>query len=233
MRTHVVLDIETVPLEASLAVAYPADDRNPPATYKSEEAITRWREADAVSWRAARVKECSLNPRLGRVVVVGMIHSGPAGDSVGAAEARTEADESAMLLDAWHVVAGADGHVVTWNGSWDLRFLLVRSMLLGVPVPINTTVVREWFRRYQTAPHCDVKALLTNWEPPVKGEGLDQWAQAFGIAGKTGGMNGAAVYPAYVAGDMDAIAAYCLGDVEATSRLYHAIGPTLDPEYGR
>ena len=82
-----------------------------------------------------------------------------------------------------------------------------------------------------TATHCDVKALLTNWEPPVKGEGLDEWAQAFGIAGKTGGMNGAAVYPAYVAGDIVGIASYCLGDVAATSRIYHAIGPTLDPEY--
>lgn len=111
--------------------------------------------------------------------------------------------------------------------------MLVRSMLLGVDVPIGTTVVREWFRRYQTAPHCDVKALLTNWEPPTKGEGLDEWARAFGVEGKTGGMNGAAVYPAYVAGDIVGIASYCLGDVAATSRIYHAIGPTLDPEYGR
>ncbi len=232
MKAHVVLDIETVPLAASLAVPYPAADRSPPATYKSDDAITRWRESDESAWRAARVKECSLNPRLGRVVVVGMIDSGVPDHAV-TAEAPTESDEADMLRDAWAVVAGCKGHVVTWNGSFDLRFLLVRSMLLGVDVPIGTTVVREWFRRYQTAPHCDVKALLTNWEPPTKGEGLDEWAQAFGVAGKTGGMNGAAVYPAYVAGDIVGIASYCLGDVAATSRIYHAIGPTLDPEYGR
>lgn len=232
MKTHVVLDIETVPLEASLAVAYPADDRNPPATYKSEEAITRWREADESAWRAARVKECSLNPRLGRVVVVGMIDS-KISEHVVTGEAPTETDEADMLSNVWDVVAGAHGHVVTWNGGFDLRFLLVRSMLLGVHVPISPSKVREWFRRYQTAPHCDVKALLTNWEPPTKGEGLDEWARAFGITGKTGGMNGAAVYPAYVAGDIVGIASYCVGDVAATSRIYHAIGPTLDPEYGR
>ena len=49
-REAVVLDIETVPIAASLAVPYPAADRDPPASYKSDESIQRWREADAVKW---------------------------------------------------------------------------------------------------------------------------------------------------------------------------------------
>jgi hypothetical protein len=34
-----VLDIETVPTDAALAMPYPAADRQPPANYKSDDAI--------------------------------------------------------------------------------------------------------------------------------------------------------------------------------------------------
>jgi hypothetical protein len=223
----VVLDIETVPLIASLEMPYPEGERMPPANYKSDEAVAKWREADVTAWRADRVKACSLNPRLGRVFCVGL-KSGPLEQVV---VAKTELREARALATVWEVIADADGRVVTWNGSWDLRFLLIRSMLLKVPVPIRPATVRGWLRKYSTHPHCDVKAMLTNWEAPVRGEGLNEWAQAFGVGGKTDGLSGASVWPMFARGEFDAIAAYCLDDVRATAALYEAAGPVLDLDF--
>lgn len=223
----VVLDIETVPLIASLEMPYPEAERMPPANYKTDEAIAKWRDADVTAWRSDRVKACSLNPRLGRVLCVGL-NVGPSEQVI---MAKTELREERALAQVWEMIAEADGRVVTWNGSWDLRFLLIRSLLLKVPVPIRPATVRAWFRKYQTHPHCDVKAMLTNWEPPVRGEGLNEWAEAFGLGGKTEGMTGASVWPMFARGEFHEIAGYCLQDVRATAALYHAAGPVLDLDY--
>ena len=67
--------------------------------------------------------------------------------------------------------------------------------------------------------HCDVKRVLVG-DGIVKGEGLDEWAAAFGLPGKTDGWTGASVYPAYLAGQHDEIREYCAGDVFATRDLY-------------
>ena len=132
-REAIVLDIETVPLEAALTVPYPAEDRQPPANYKDQEAIDRWRQADAAKWAAERVKACSLNPRLGRILCIGTTR--------GVLMAQTPAEEANVLDAAWRELKHAGGKVVTWNGSWDLRFILLRSLALGVPVPLPPSIV--------------------------------------------------------------------------------------------
>ena len=228
-----VLDIETVPTAAALTEAYPEADRQPPANYKSDDAITRWRETDRAAWAAARQKECSLNPRLGRVVAIG---TAPADASAAVVVdlAPTEADEAALLERWWATVGGpVPARVVTWNGSWDLRFLVVRSIITGVRPTVSADRMASWFRRYSTATHCDVKAVLTHWEPPKAGEGLTQWAEAMGLPGKTAGVTGADVAGLVAAGAWAELLAYCGQDVETTAALYRRVGPMLDPEFSR
>jgi hypothetical protein len=226
----IVLDIETVPTAAALTEPYPEADRQPPANYKSDDAIARWRETDRAAWTAARHKECSLNPRLGRVVAIG---TAPADGSAAAVVdlAPTEADEAALLDRWWGKVGDGPARVVTWNGSWDLRFLLVRSIIAGVEISVSADRVASWFRRYTTATHCDVKAVLTNWDVPKAGEGITQWAEAMGLLGKTDGVTGANVAGLVAAGQWDALVAYCGQDVETTGALYRRVGPILDPEF--
>ena len=74
--TFRVIDIETVPLAASMAAAYPAAERQPPANYRNADAIDAWRERDRLAWAQERAKTCSLSPRLGRVLCVGMATPG-------------------------------------------------------------------------------------------------------------------------------------------------------------
>ena len=211
--TFRVIDIETVPLAASMAAPYPAAERQPPANYRNADAIDAWRERDRLAWAQERAKTCSLSPRLGRVLCVGMA---TAGDEA-VYYAATEDAEREVLRSFWDEVNGYK--VVTWNGSWDLRFLVVRSLLLGVTIPVDAHIVRAWAKPYNTVWHVDVKRALVG-DGIVKGEGLDEWAQAFGLPGKTDGWTGASVYPAYLDGRHAEIADYCRADVAATKALY-------------
>jgi hypothetical protein len=221
-----ILDIETVPLAASMDAPYPEADRQPPANYKSDEAIGKWRAADREAWAAGRAKECSINPRLGRVLCVGMtrpqyLNAKP----VEVALAKTEADERTVLEAFWAEADKAEGHVVTWNGSWDLRFLLIRSLAHGLTPSVSAFDIAAWFKKYRTAPHFDAKAVLLNWDVKVSGEGLDEWARFLGVNGKEGGLTGADVYPLYLAGEYERIVDYCAGDVAATQAIYAKIAP--------
>lgn len=217
MSEPLILDIETVPLEGAMAMPYPEGQRQPPANYKSEEAIAKWREADRTKWAEERAKECSLNPRLGRLLCVGT--------SAGTVLAPTADEEAALLQQTWAWLKEARGHVVTWNGSWDLRFLLIRSLAHALTPTLPPSTIREWFRKYQTFPHFDCKAVLTNWDAPRAGEGLSEWAGFLGLPGKTEGISGRDVYPLYLGGMLDEIAEYCAQDVAATRAVYERIVP--------
>lgn len=216
-----VLDIETIPLNSALDAAYPADDRQPPANYKSDEAIAKWRAMDIKKWESERVKECSLNPRLGRILCIGLAADDQTEPAV--LTAWHEGDESTVLEAFWSIVARYDGRVVTWNGSWDLQFILLRSMANGVKHSISPYIIRGWFRKFCIDPHFDCKAVLTNWGTPKAGEGLTEWAAFLGVDGKTDDVSGANVYEMYQAKQMDAICEYCERDVSATRDIYNKI----------
>jgi hypothetical protein len=89
-----VLDVETVPLAASLGAEYPESERSAPANYKDPIKIQEWRDRDREKWQSERVKDCSLSPRLGRVVCLGFALDG--GD-VETSLAREEQDETRLL----------------------------------------------------------------------------------------------------------------------------------------
>lgn len=212
-----VLDIETIGLEASLTVSYPRDDFSAPANYKNAEAINDWHDRNAKDWSAKREKECSLNPRLGRIVCFG--YAGPNGDPA-TLYAMTEADEAALLTDAWTLIAAHAGRVVTWNGAFDLRWLVVRSLAHGIVPLIDAATIREWFKKYAVFSHFDVKAALMNWDMKAAGEGLDEWAMFFGLPGKPEGIDGGMVAWMFREEQHDLIREYCASDVANTKAMY-------------
>ena len=223
--TFRVIDIETVPLAASMAAPYPESERQPPANYKNSETIDAWRERDRLAWAQERAKACSLNPRLGRVLCVGI--ATPGDEQVYYAE--TEDAERETLRAFWDEMMsdGMPAKAVTWNGAWDLRFLVIRSLLLGVTIPVDAHIVRAWAKPYNSEWHTDVKRALVG-DGITKGEGLGEWAQAFGLPGKTDGWTGASVYPAYLEGRHDNSADYCAGDVFATRDLYLRVSHIIE-----
>ena len=223
MSRALVLDIETVPLDEAMSAEYPERDRTPPANYKSDEAIAKWRETDRAKWEAGWAKECSLNPRLGRILCVGT--GNPHVTHTHTIVSPSPDGEAELLRETWKLLKEASGRVVTWNGSWDLRFILIRSLAHGITPSVAPSVTREWFARYRTFPHYDCKAVLTNWDAPRAGEGLTEWASFLGLDGKTQGISGKDVYPLYQGGMIDEIAEYCAQDVSATRAVYERIYP--------
>lgn len=214
----IAFDIETVPLAKSLCSPYPADDRSPPANYKNEEAIARWREADERMWRAARVKECSLNPRLGRVVCISYASDG----EEWLWTARTEDDEARVLTGFWASVERY-GQIVGWNSAgFDLPFIITRSIINGV---LPTVDVSQYTRRYSNRPHLDLKMALLNWPsgPYKAGEGLDEWALALGLEPKSG--HGSLVFDMVQRGAWDELEAYALQDARLTYQIAERVAP--------
>lgn len=217
----VVLDIETVPLNASLVALYP-EDRQPPANYKSEATIAKWREQDREKWAEERVKKASINPRLCRVLCLGwaiVTTDGTLTDH-GCFYAEHESGEAELLANFWRLMATHGGNVVTWNGRWDLRVLTLRSAHHNLTPSLGAQHIALWQKKYRTTPHFDCKAVLLNWDVMQSGEGLNEWAAFFGVPGKTSGLSGRDVYPLYLGGMHDEIAEYCMGDVLATAGIF-------------
>lgn len=219
--TALVLDVETVATEAALAMPYPREKRNPPAHYKKEEVIAAWYEKDEAEWKAERVRECSLSPRLGRLVTIGWAMPDAGRHDVGIAFSAD--DEHLELCRAWERIAEASGRIITFNGlSFDVPFFLTRSLIHGIKPTVPVRTIRDWTRRYSYGPHYDVRAVLTQWDSRMSGT-LSDYCTAFGIPCPTG--SGSEVYAHYQAGEFDKIAEHCRSDVEATAALYQRISP--------
>ncbi len=218
-----VLDIETAPLSSALELPYP--ERKPPANYKSEETIAKWREGDEQRWQDERIKEYSLNALYGRIVCFGYLNTETGEDGV--VLAGDEAFEMDLLEKAWELIAAEHGEVVTWNGAWDLQFIRNRSIVLGVRPTISGRVLDLWFSKFRRRPHLDCKSFLLNGEVRAN-EGLGVWAKALGTPGKMPGMSGADVWSLVAGGMYDEVAEYCLQDVRATAAIYARIRPYLE-----
>ena len=214
------LDVETVPLAASLAAPYPADDRPAPSNYKDVAKIAEWHARDREKWAAERAKECALTPRLGRIVCLGWAMDDQESKTLCAV---TEADELMLLVEAWNMIRHAR-QIVTFNGGFDLRFIAVRSMIRGLTPPPHIDVA-AWFRRYSTYPHFDCRAVLTGWDDRQTGK-LHEWAASFGIPADDT-TTGADIYGFVQAGEWDKVRDHCHSDVALTRELYRRIAPVF------
>lgn len=216
------LDLETVPLAASMAAPYPDADRLPPSNYKNPEAIASWREKDRATWLDGRTKECSLTPRLGRVLTLGWaVDDQP----VCVKTARSEEEEVLLLDGAWEMIESAD-RLVTFNGNFDLRFILVRSIVHGIRPHIQASSIADWFKRYTTWPHFDCRSVLTGWDDKQSGT-LHEWSATFGIQSEDT-CSGADIYALSQVEEWDAIEAHCRSDVTLTRELYRRIAHMFD-----
>lgn len=221
MDMAVAFDLETVPQEAAMALPYPEASRHPPSNYKADEAIAKWRAQDRLDFNTQRVKQYSLSPQRGRIVAVGLADADGAWSHI----ARTEADEARLLDKVWTRLSGS-APVVTWNGlHFDVPYLITRSMLLGVTLPVGIDA-SDYLRRYSAYPHCDVKAVLHGYDSQrmrQDGNSLDDWAVTCGLSPKV--SHGSEVFAMHTAGRHAEIGAYAADDAAKTLSLYHRMAP--------
>ncbi len=116
--------------------------------------------------------------------------------------------------------------VVSWNGGgFDLPVLHYRGLIHGVAAPRYWDLGEDdrdfkwnnYISRYHTR-HLDLMDLLAMYQPRANAP-LDQLVKLMGLPGKLG-MDGGAVWGAWLAGERDAIRDYCETDVVNTYLVY-------------
>lgn len=208
---NVYVDLETIPCQDP---AYRAELRKgikAPAQYKKADSIATWLAENADDAVNEAVAKTSFDPAAGHICCIGFaIEDGP----VKYYEARTVEDERHAIegfflsLPKMGIVRMI-GHNVA---AFDLRFLLCRAVVLGVPIP--TCIPRD------IKPWSDsIFDTMTAWAGARGTISQDRLAKALGLAGK-GDFDGSMVAAAWLAGEHATIARYCMSDVE-TVRAIH------------
>jgi 3'-5' exonuclease len=181
-------------------------------------------------------QQMSLWPLTARVICIAMLNLDssrgqvlfladdfePEVDEAGAVEFVPCVDELELLTAFWDVAKHYES-IITFNGrGFDIPFVYLRSALLNVPISR-----KDWLGyRYQTEPHCDLAEQLTFYgvsgrEGAARRFNLDFYCKVFGIESpKSHGVTGMDVGRLVAAGRYREIAEYCLGDVQATLRLF-------------
>jgi predicted PolB exonuclease-like 3'-5' exonuclease len=117
-------------------------------------------------------------------------------------------------------------NLVSWNGGgFDLPVLHYRGLIHGAAAPRYWDLGEDdrdfkwnnYISRYHTR-HLDLMDLLAMYQPRANAP-LDELAKLMGLPGKLG-MDGGAVWCAWLNGEADAIRDYCETDVVNTYLVY-------------
>ena len=125
--------------------------------------------------------------------------------------------EKEMLEKFWEVAKHAS-ECISFNGrAFDVPFILVRSAVHGIRVPINLMPPRY----SSNANHIDLLDQLTFFGSVRKKGNLHLWCRAFGIKSpKADGISGDDVGKLFQEKQFLKIAEYNVGDLRATRELY-------------
>ena len=138
--------------------------------------------------------------------------------------------EKKLLEDFWFIAAQCDlfvGHNIM---EFDLKFILQRSIILGVKptwTRFEEPGVKPWdihkflsFARYKSCPIFDTMQEWSAWGSPKIG--LEHVALALGIPTPKGeGIDGSEVWNFFKDGKIKDICDYCMRDVETTRAVYN------------
>src|SRR6185436_11431562 len=136
------------------------------------------------------------------------------------------ADEKELVQRFFDGIEKYTPQLVSWNGGgFDLPVLHYRGLVNGVVAPRYWDMGDDdrefkwnnYISRYH-ARHLDLMDLLAMYQPRASAP-LDALAKLCGFPGKLG-MDGSAVYPAYLEGKLEDIRRYCETDVMNTYLLY-------------
>jgi predicted PolB exonuclease-like 3'-5' exonuclease len=219
MTPILVFDIETIPDVAGLRAlhALPADLADAEV---AELAFQRQRAKNGFDFLPLHVQ---------RVAVISCVMRGDEGLKVWSL-AEPKLAEAEIIQRFYHGIEKYTPQLVSWNGGgFDLPVLHYRGLVHGVTAPRYWEMGEGDFRdardfkwnnyisRYHTR-HLDLMDLLAMYQPRANAP-LDELAKLMGLPGKLG-MDGGAVWGAYLDGRIDDIRDYCETDVVNTYLVY-------------
>jgi len=203
---ELTFDVETVPQQSDLSEIQVEELEKRMNSYLS-------RNPDADEDEAKNLI-MSTNPYFGELVCIGL-------KSSCRTQSKTKAligSEKDILTEFWTILKEFRGIFVSFGGlNFDVPFILKRSMKHLIS-PTNKNFLDT--RRFQKFPHFDVGAIISDYNHYARAT-LRLVCEQLGIPSpKEEGICGKDVAAAFLRGEIDKIAKYCLRDVDATHACY-------------
>lgn len=220
----VYLDIETIPNQSPEYRAKVREGIKPPGNIKKPESVAAWLAENADAATDEAIAKTSLDPAAGHIVCIAWAIGE---ELAGSVKATCIEDEAYMLRLFFKFLQGElpiNCGVVRFVGHYisgfDLRFIINRAIVLGVPIPkIIPRDIKPWSQ--------DIFDTMVAWAGPKGTISQARLAEALGIDGNKSDFDGSMVADAWARGEHDRIASYCRGDIEtvrAIHRRFEAVG---------
>lgn len=207
----VFLDIETIPSQSPALLDKLRAEVKAPGNLKKADSIDAWLAENRDRAAAEALAKTSFDPAHGHICTIAWAIDGNEPQVVHAFDVEQEAS----VLHAFF--AAIDTHhrktfVGHYISGFDLRFVLCRAVVLGVPIP--ACIPRDpkpWDGR--------VFDTMTAWAGARGSISLDALCEALGVEGKDG-FDGSMIADAWAAGEHARIAEYCAADVERVRAVW-------------
>ena len=208
---YTYLDIETIPSQSPALLDKLRTEVTAPAQYKKPESIKEWIAENADRVARDQLAKTSFDPAHGHICTIAWAKDD---GEIASSHAETIYDEADTIraffsdLDKYHSQVFV-GHYV---GGFDIRFILCRAVVLGIPIP--RSIPRDpkpWSG--------NIFDTMIAWAGQKDRISMDDLCAALGIEGK-GDFDGSMVADAWANGEHDKIVEYCRADVWRTREIH-------------
>jgi hypothetical protein len=229
---QITIDIETIPSQQAGARDHCRASIKPPGTLKKPESIAAWWKDEADSAVEDAYRKQSLDGGLhGEIISIAIAASD---DDAGWVYCRKQGEAESLVLemfacavrDRLQIVANRGGEGFTFaaepyfiahNASFDLGYIWRRTIVNGVRLGFK-------FPTPAARSGKDYGDTMLMWAGFGNRVSLDALCRALSVPSpKDGGIDGAGVYDAWLAGEHERIAAYNLRDTLATRDVWHRL----------
>jgi len=211
MEKTVFIDIETIPSQSDDLLEKFRGEVKVPGNIKKPESIEKWLDENRDSAAKDAIAKTSFDPAFGHICTISWATDDEEPVTAHAVSVDQEKGILETLFDSinpFHRITFV-GHNV---GAFDLRFILCRSVVLGVRVP-------ECIPRDPKPWDKTVFDTMQAWSGAKGSISMDKLAKALGLEGKDG-FDGSMVAEAWANGEHDRIAEYCADDVVKTREIW-------------
>lgn len=232
---QIFIDIETAPTRDADTIAAIRAGIRPPANYKKPETIAAWHESEGEAVALEAIGRTALDGGTGQLIAIGLARDDDAPPLV--LTRRPTEPEAALLVrfldtvQAWSdsgTVTDAAGrpvwpdapYFIAHNAAFDLGFLWRRCIVHGI---------RPAFRLPgpSARPGKDYGCSMAAWAGYRERVSLQALCRALALPDPKADGTGAQAWQWWEAGDLDRVATYCAGDVEAVRAIWHRLAPML------
>lgn len=211
MEHTVFLDIETIPCQNPEAIERIRKGITPPANIKKDDSKAKWFEENLEAATQDAVAKTSFNPALGHICTISWAVDDEEPDT---AHARSVEEERDVLAAFFASIKPFHRTIIVGHnvGGFDIRFILCRAVVLGLPIPrALPRDPKPWDKT--------IFDTMMAWSGAKGTISMDNLCLALGLAGKEG-FDGSMVAEAWANGEHDRIAEYCADDVRKTREVY-------------